>query len=141
MKTLAIGKKYRGPLWNKGLYIEVVSIEDNGYVVRHSPRRNGKRKCEIMNERAIDFLEEFNEEKPKELECCNGCGGDKTFKNQCPMPIGRRVRNIDKCIALIVAALNSSGIETIASCCGHGKQKGRIDLIDGRVLFIEKEGG
>jgi hypothetical protein len=34
-------------------------------------------------------------------------------------------------------ALNAAGILTSASCCGHGKGQGRIDLTDGRVLFIE----
>jgi hypothetical protein len=43
---------------------------------------------------------------------------------------------IDACIAPIVAALESAGIYMHASCCGHGKGTGRIDLADGRVLEI-----
>ena len=30
-------------------------------------------------------------------------------------------RKIDKCIRHLIANLNSHGVATIASCCGHGK--------------------
>lgn len=43
---------------------------------------------------------------------------------------------VDKCIAPMVRALNDAGISTVASCCGHGKQPGRISLRDGRDIFI-----
>lgn len=43
---------------------------------------------------------------------------------------------IDSCIAPIVKALQDGGIDMLASCCGHGKGPGRIDLADGRVLTI-----
>ena len=43
---------------------------------------------------------------------------------------------IDSCIAPIVEALQKGGIDMLASCCGHGKGLGRIDLADGRVLLI-----
>jgi hypothetical protein len=69
--------------------------------------------------------------------CCDGPGGIKTIDDQVPMPLGGRVQCIDKCIAHIVAALNAAGIETMASCCGHGKIDGRIDLADGRYLVIK----
>lgn len=72
---------------------------------------------------------------------CEKCGlpGDKeTYKSQVCMPINGKVQCIDWCIHQIVAALNSGGIETIASCCGHGERDGRIDLADGRVLVIKK---
>ena len=69
--------------------------------------------------------------------CGDGPGGIKTFAEQVPMPLGGRVQCIDKCIAHIVAALNAGGIETVASCCGHGKMNGRIDLADGRYLVIK----
>ena len=54
----------------------------------------------------------------------------------------------DPCIAPLVKALNESdlptvpsrlnsdGIRTVASCCGHGKRPGLIALADGRELFI-----
>ena len=45
---------------------------------------------------------------------------------------------IDKCIAPIVKALNDADIETIASCCGHDKGHGTIDLVDGRRIMIIK---
>lgn len=43
---------------------------------------------------------------------------------------------VDSCIAPIVRALNDAGIETVASCCGHGKINGIISLKDGRQLDI-----
>ena len=52
------------------------------------------------------------------------------------MPLGGRVQCIDFCIHQIVAALNAGGIRTLASCCGHGKMPGRIDLEDGRTLVV-----
>lgn len=43
---------------------------------------------------------------------------------------------IDRCIAPLVAALNRSGLTTVASCCGHGEVPGNIALGDGRWLVI-----
>ena len=64
--------------------------------------------------------------------------------NQLPFggQMHRRTWKIDECIAPIVKALNDAGIDTVASCCGHGKGDGRIDLLDGRVLLVigEKHG-
>ena len=40
------------------------------------------------------------------------------------------------CIADIVAALNTSNITTVASCCGHEKLLGIVSLEDGRQLVI-----
>lgn len=48
---------------------------------------------------------------------------------------------IDACIAPIVKALQDGGIDMLASCCGHGKADGRIDLADGRVLTIHDGSG
>lgn len=45
---------------------------------------------------------------------------------------------IDSCIAPIVNALQLAGIDMRASCCGHGKTNGRIDLQDGRILEIKR---
>lgn len=45
----------------------------------------------------------------------------------------------DPCIAPIVAALNASGIATVASCCGHTRRPGVISLADGRELFIASD--
>ena len=58
------------------------------------------------------------------------------YKCQVPMAINRRVAYIDYCIADIVAALNAANIRTVASCCGHRKMAGRIDLEDGRTLIL-----
>lgn len=67
---------------------------------------------------------------------CDGPGGVKTYANQACMPINGRVVCVDWCIHQIVAALNAGGLRTVASCCGHRKTPGRIDLEDGRVLKI-----
>jgi len=45
----------------------------------------------------------------------------------------------DKCIADIVTALNQYGLETIGSCCGHGKTTGIISLADGRNLIVSAD--
>ena len=71
-------------------------------------------------------------------EKCDQCGGEKTYANQVCMPLNGKVRCIDWCIHQIVAALNAGGVETVACCCGHNQIKGRIDLADGRILWIEK---
>ena len=55
------------------------------------------------------------------------------------MPLNGRVQCIDFCIHKIVAALNASGVHTVASCCGHGEMKGNIILEDGRVLVINQK--
>lgn len=51
----------------------------------------------------------------------------------------------DPCIADLVAALNTGGLRTVASCCGHGRQPGNIALADGRELVLttreEREDG
>ncbi len=52
------------------------------------------------------------------------------------MPFDNKVQCIDYCIHRIVAALNTNGIRTVASCCGHQTSKGNIVLEDGRVLVI-----
>jgi hypothetical protein len=72
-------------------------------------------------------------------EHCDTFGGEKTYANQACLPINGRVICVDWCIHQIVAALNAAGVETIASCCGHGKMAGRIDLKDGRVLMIHRD--
>lgn len=46
-------------------------------------------------------------------------------------------KGIDACIADIVKALNSGGVVTIGSCCGHGKSDGSILLMDGREMAIK----
>lgn len=71
-------------------------------------------------------------------ERCGTCGSKETYANQAMMPINGKVSGIDWCIHHIVAALNAGGVETAACCCGHGKQDGRIDLADGRILTVTK---
>lgn len=45
----------------------------------------------------------------------------------------------DPCIAAIVRSLNHAGVETIASCCGHGFLVGWIALKDGRHVLITRD--
>ena len=54
-----------------------------------------------------------------------------------PTPVQKRTSvKVDECIAPLVQMLNDYGVETTASCCGHGKAKGRIDLVDGQIIWI-----
>ena len=45
-------------------------------------------------------------------------------------------KDIDDCIADLVQLLNDNGYPTVASCCGHGKQTGRISLEHHRELLL-----
>ena len=45
----------------------------------------------------------------------------------------------DPCIEPIVRALNTCGLKTIASCCGHGEQPGVVMLADGREVIIARD--
>lgn len=49
---------------------------------------------------------------------------------------GHTYAPVDGCIVEIVQALNNCGLQTHASCCGHGKRPGIISLNDGRELII-----
>ena len=51
----------------------------------------------------------------------------------------KAVKAIDSCIASLVKALEDGGIRMRASCCGHFKTDGRIDLEDGRILIIRSK--
>jgi hypothetical protein len=43
---------------------------------------------------------------------------------------------IDRCIARLVEVLSEAGLETVASCCGHGKRPSNIALADSREIII-----
>jgi hypothetical protein len=64
------------------------------------------------------------------------CCGMGTYEHQIPMAIRGRRREIDLCVADIVAALVAPNIQTEASCCGHGKLLASVMLEDGRYLII-----
>lgn len=49
---------------------------------------------------------------------------------------GSNRADVDECIASIAQALNNGGIQTIASCCGHGKIPGTIVLEGYKELLI-----
>ena len=55
-----------------------------------------------------------------------------------PIHANGSVRDVDRCIAAIVIALNQNGIATIACCCGHGVRPGNIALADGRELIVAR---
>ena len=47
-----------------------------------------------------------------------------------------KAARIDSCIATLIAALQTAGIDMRGSCCGHEKSEGVIQLQDGRALLI-----
>lgn len=42
----------------------------------------------------------------------------------------------DPCLEPLVRALNDGGLQTIASCCGHGRRPASVVLADGRVVAV-----
>lgn len=75
----------------------------------------------------------MNSDNVKPKKCC----APGTYECQIPMPILGRRRDIDYCIADIVAALNAANIATVASCCGHGQCDASVVLDDGREILIK----
>lgn len=61
------------------------------------------------------------------------------FGNTVKLKIIGKVVDVDSCIAPLVQMFNDNGIETIASCCGHGKICGNIALTDGRFIDIHQD--
>lgn len=55
-----------------------------------------------------------------------------------PVFANGRMRDVDRCIAPLVKALNEIGMTTAASCCGHGHRPGSIPLTDGRWIEIAR---
>ena len=51
------------------------------------------------------------------------------------LPSGKTIA-VDSCIADFVDRLNKAGIETVASCCGHGHLPASIILADDRFLVL-----
>jgi hypothetical protein len=47
--------------------------------------------------------------------------------------------DVDACIADLVQVLNNAGIETVASCCGHGNRPGDIALKDGWEIILARD--
>lgn len=52
--------------------------------------------------------------------------------------INGKAVSCDPCIVGVVRALNEAGLETVASCCGHGLRPGNIALADGREIVIAR---
>lgn len=51
---------------------------------------------------------------------------------------GREKVWVDSCLAPLVQALNDHGVETIGSCCGHGRETGTVVIAqkDGAVVTL-----
>lgn len=72
------------------------------------------------------------------------CRHGSTFPVNVPIPtdlshtreLRWAVKPVDSCIARIIGALNEGGVFTRASCCGHGRGPGTIELQDGRTLVV-----
>jgi len=63
-------------------------------------------------------------------------GADIEIRVRRPGPSGRTVIKVDSCIASLIQILNDYGIETLASCCGHGKvSHAHIRLASENVLL------
>lgn len=56
-----------------------------------------------------------------------------------PEKLGRDGIWCDPCLEPIIRALNTGGIRTVASCCGHSRAPGSIALADGRWLIISDQ--
>lgn len=61
----------------------------------------------------------------------HGCHDDKV-----ELEVAGRTVAVDRCIAPLVEAQNAAGLETVASCCGHGFVPGWIALRDCRQVMI-----
>ena len=63
----------------------------------------------------------------KSKKSVNPCGNNECNKINA---------GIDRCIQSLVKALNDAGLETVASCCGHGNRPSNVSLRDGREIII-----
>ncbi len=66
---------------------------------------------------------------------CKVCGYVIDKMNELRVGLSSKEVDVDIEIAELVQALNDAGVETVASCCGHGFQPIRISL-KGAELFI-----
>lgn len=64
-------------------------------------------------------------------------GTDRIVRLCRPTPVQRSmVTKVDACIAPLVQLLNDYGVETIASCCGHGKVDESSIIIDAKHISL-----
>ena len=64
------------------------------------------------------------------------CKWNGEWKHYKSITINGKLCSIDSCMVPLVTALNCAGLETIACCCGHGKQPASVILKDGREVLI-----
>ena len=83
-----------------------------------------------------NMLSAFGESKRP----CKTCGKE-AIKLMCFIPDRNKweEKYIDACIYPIVQALQTAGINMIASCCGHHVTDGWITLNDSRILALKKQ--
>lgn len=66
---------------------------------------------------------------------CTDCHLDREAK-MLPLPISG---HCDPCLHRLISALQLSGFDTVASCCGHKFRPSRIALADGREIIIARD--
>ena len=68
--------------------------------------------------------------------CKQGMDAEVTFCE--PRENGMITVKIDSCIAPLIQTLNDYGIETVSSCCGHGKTNHSYIRIHPKNIMIQK---
>lgn len=69
---------------------------------------------------------------------CSRCGlAPVQIRLHHPTPTHKRTTaGVDACLGPLLQALNDGGMQTIASCCGHGGPWGAVILEDHRELLV-----
>ena len=62
---------------------------------------------------------------------CDPLLPDSIIELHHPTPRGFKAAGADLCISALVQALNNGGFQTVASCCGHGKNIGIVSFEKG----------
>lgn len=65
-------------------------------------------------------------------------GTDKEVILCKPRENGMKTVKVDSCIAPLIQILNDYGIETVSSCCGHGKTDHSYIRIHPKNIMIQK---
>ena len=90
---------------------------------------------EAMTAKSHNRGQEIEHDGKQWVDCKTGF----TVSDNNPCTLCNRIPGdggIDPCIIPLIKALNDGGVESIASCCGHGRRPGNIVLKDGRELVI-----
>lgn len=69
------------------------------------------------------------------------CEPGNTITLHVPIRVGQwEEREVDECLAPFVEMLNSAGVWTSSSCCGHGEDPATVLLHDGSALIGDPMG-